>query len=236
LISTPEIQLPEGEVHIWIEKLSLEPELVAEGKKTLSLAETTRADRFHQRRDHDRYVLAHARLRQILSRYTAVDAAKLEFEVSEFGKPSLAQTTNAQQINFNVSHSGDWIMLGVVRNARIGVDIEEVKPESATTEVAERFFTKREIAELRALPPDQRVIGFFNCWTRKEAYLKALGCGLSADPRDFEVTVLPGVLPGIRQRLQKDAADWGLFDLSKTGYVASLATNQKLVTVKRKSG
>lgn len=236
MISTPEIQLPEGEVHLWVEQLHVDLKSVAEAKKLLSKAEITRADRFRHRRDHDRYVAAHARVRQILARYAGIDAAKLEFEVSEFGKPSLGAGTERQGINFNLSHSGDRFLLGIVRNARIGVDIEEIKPESATSDVAERFFTKRENADLQSLPPEDRIVAFFNCWTRKEAYLKALGCGLSVSPTDCDVTLLPAASPEIRRRTATDPADWALIDLSADAYAAAAATDTKPVKVQRKSG
>jgi 4'-phosphopantetheinyl transferase len=236
LNSTPEIEIPEREVHVWIERLVLSPEAVTEAKKLLLNNEIARAERFHYQRDHDRYVAAHARLRQILSKYTGIDPSRLEFEISEFGKPSLHPPTNQYLINFNLSHSGDWLLLGVVRNARIGVDIEEIKAESATSEVAERFFTKRENAELQSLPPDQRTIAFFHCWTRKEAYLKALGCGLSASPTDCDVTLLPAASPEIRQGIPKDAAEWSMFDLSDRSYAAAAAIDARQLNVQRKSG
>ena len=209
---------------------------VAEAKKLLPREEVMRAERFHHGRDHDRYVAAHARLRQILSKYTGITASRLTFESTEFGKPSLQPATNECGINFNLSHSGDWFLLGVVRNARIGIDIEEIERESATADVAKRFFTPRENAELQSLPPDLRTIAFFHCWTRKEAYLKALGCGLSVSPTDCEVTLLPTASPELRQRITKDATEWALIDLSASGYAAAAAVDKKPVKVQRKSG
>jgi 4'-phosphopantetheinyl transferase len=236
LTATPEIEIPEREAHIWLEQLPLAPESVSEGKKLLSKAEIVRADRFHHRRDHDRYVAAHARVRQILSKYTGIAPSGLEFDVSEFGKPSLRAAGNKRLINFNLSHSGDWILLGVARNARIGVDIEEIKPEAATLDVAERFFTKHEREDLLTLFEGDRVIAFFRCWSRKEAYLKALGCGLSASPTDCDVTLLPEALPEIRQRIRSDTAEWSLFDLSSPAYGAATAIDEKVVNLKRKGG
>jgi 4'-phosphopantetheinyl transferase len=236
LSAIPELLIAEREVHIWTERLPLSTSSVLEAKKLLSQTEITRADRFHHRRDHDRYVAAHARLREILSKYTAICAPELQFASGEFGKPSLDPSNNPHQINFSLSHSGDWFLLGIVRNARIGVDIEEITPESATSDVAERFFTKRENAELQTLSSDQRVIAFFNCWTRKEAYLKALGCGLSASPTDCDVTFLPEAPPEIRQRIPTDSGDWSLFHLSGDGYVAAAAIDQKPVTLTTKNG
>jgi 4'-phosphopantetheinyl transferase len=236
LNATPDIEIAEREVHIWTERLALSPEAVAEAKAVLSKSEIARAERFHFRRDHDRYAVGHARLRQILSGYTGFQASRLEFELSEFGKPSLHPAMNGRGIDFNLSHSGDWFLLGITRNARIGVDIEEIRPESATDEVAERFFTKRENAELRTLAADERIVAFFKCWTRKEAYLKALGCGLSASPTDCDVTLLPGAQPQIRQRVAKDSDQWSLFDLSSEGYIAAVAIDGTGITIKRKSG
>jgi 4'-phosphopantetheinyl transferase len=236
LRSTPEIQITEREVHIWAEQLTSAPESIAAVKELLSKEERNRADRFCYRRGHDLYVAAHARLRQILSRYTGFEPGKLDFKKTEFGKPSLNPVMNERQIDFNLSHSGDWLLIGIARNTRIGVDIEEIRPESATDDVAARFFSDREYAELQSLPTDERIVAFFKCWTRKEAYLKALGCGLSVSTRDFDVTLLPQGSVEIRKQILTDSAEWSLFDLSRSFYIAAVAVEGKSISVQTKSG
>ena len=223
----PEIELPEGEVHAWMERLTWTDALLAEARATISKEENERADRFVHEVHRNRYLISHFKLRKILAKYVTTAARELQFEFSEFGKPFLTTGNNPAGINFNLSHSGERMLLGVVRKANIGVDIEEIRPESATLEVAARFFTERENEELRSLSGREQMEAFFNCWTRKEAYLKAIGFGLSIDPKDCEVSLLPTALPDLLKlaELPRDKGLWSLFHLSEHGYIGAIAVD-----------
>lgn len=236
---TPEIQLPEGEVHAWIEPLIWTEALLAEARETLSMEENQRADRFLQDLHRNRYLISHLNLRRILAQYLRTPPRELQFETSEFGKPSLPLSQNRVGVNFNLSHSNERMLLGVIRDAAIGVDIEEIRPESATLDIAARFFTERENEQLRSLSGAEQVEAFFNCWTRKEAYLKAIGLGLLIDPKQCEVSLLPASLPKLIKTVKssdgRDRDRWWLFHLSGTGYIGSVAVNHQCI-LKQKSG
>ena len=220
--------LRENEVHLWIAPLDGEPSVQDTAKSLLSAEESAKAERFLRARDRRRYQVAHGMLRAILSLYAACSPAELQFDVAAYGKPSLAQDINPAGLTFNMSHSGDRMLVGVVRNVMIGVDLEEVRPEAATLDVAARFFTPWENAELKALFGAEQVTAFFNCWTRKEAYLKALGCGLSVDPRECEVTLRPGNPPQIRRVVPNETpgTQWNLYDCPIEGsFISAIAVN-----------
>jgi 4'-phosphopantetheinyl transferase len=117
----------------------------------------------------------------------------LQFQYSEFGKPSLAQPSELHPpVEFNVSHSGDLVLIALSRRRTLGVDIERMRMDVATEEIATRFFSVNECRDLATVAPDLRCAAFFACWTRKEAYLKARGDGLSLPLEQFDVSFLPG--------------------------------------------
>lgn len=150
----------------------------------LSEAEWDRARRFVFRRDRERFVAAHAALRQILSIRSGISAALLEFDQGEFGKPSLVGQAD---LRFNLSHSQSVALIAVHEEADVGVDVEVLRPMPDALALAATCFTPDEIRFLQALPSDARDHAFLVGWTRKEACLKSLGLGLSADPTCLEV-------------------------------------------------
>ena len=115
----------------------------------------------------------------------------MEFRESQYGKPELVRTSREETLNFNLSHSHEAALVAVTLRRQIGVDIEYIKREFEWEEVAARFFAPGEVAGLRALPQEQQRRAFFTCWTRKEAYIKAKGGGLSIPLQEFEVSVSP---------------------------------------------
>src|SRR5207237_5593023 len=134
-------------------------------------------------------------LRWILGAYLGREPATLPFRYNDYRKPSLAEGDDVQ---FNLAHSDGLALLAVARGREVGLDLERVRPEVAGEEIAERYYSPAEVAAFRALPPSERERAFFACWTRKEAYLKALGRGLTVPLEGFEVTLAPGEPPGLR--------------------------------------
>lgn len=148
--------------------------------------ERDRAARFRFDKHRYRYIAARGALRSVLSSVTGHAAADLVFEYGEHGKPSLP----GQGLEFNLSHSENWALVGAtLAAAPIGVDIEKVNPDRSNPDIARRFFAEREIEELEGLAPDAYTKGFFNCWARKEAVLKAVGTGISGGLSSFAVPV-----------------------------------------------
>ncbi|MCC6299524.1 MAG: 4'-phosphopantetheinyl transferase superfamily protein [Anaerolineales bacterium] len=179
-------------------------------ENALSAEERQRAAKFHFEEDRRRYIVSHASLRGILARYLSVEPIQLKFSVNEYGKPFLAD----RELEFNLSHSGEYALVAVTRGRNIGVDVEQIRAEVEIEELASRNFSPREVSELMALPPAQRIIGFFNCWTRKEAYIKAQGLGLSLPLDSFDVSLgEPAVLRATRPNAD-EAVQWTALSLT----------------------
>lgn len=154
----------------------------------LSRDETARAARFIFEDDRRRYRAAHCALREILAQRLARHATSVVFHAGRHGKPSIAQAENTlESCRFNLSHSGDVALLGIVDYVEIGVDIEKLREFDDIWQLAEQNFTSREYWELSDTPAHERSRAFLRGWTRKEACLKALGCGLMVPPRSFHV-------------------------------------------------
>lgn len=213
----------EAEVHIWQAALAAPPSLRASLQGLLSPDELQRAGRFHFVRDRDHFVLARGLLRVILSLYTGTPAGRLGFVYNSYGKPALA---GGQAPSFNLSHSGDLVLYAVTAGRVVGVDVEQMRVDFATAEVAERFFAPEERDTLRGLPAELHTQGFYNCWTRKEAYIKARGEGLSIPLDRFEVTLIPGAPAALlhSEGGREETARWRLEELDPgPAYAAAVA-------------
>ena len=193
----------------------------------LSKQETNRANKFYFSIDKKRYLLTRALLKNILSRITDTPARQLHFKFNEHGKPYLE---SFKHIYFNISHSGDIGLLAVTDCAAIGIDVEQYRKRLQLREIAERFFSKYETDILLNLPDNQKISAFFSCWTRKEAFIKALGLGLTLPLKNFDVTLQPAEkakLVEIRHKNEK-AADWTLKDIPlENDYAAAYAVKFK---------
>jgi 4'-phosphopantetheinyl transferase len=173
------LELPElsaDALHVWSLHL---PDFSSEGMEVLhavlSSKEQAKAARFHRELDRRSSIAARGALRLLLSGYTATPAAKLVFQYSENGKPALAPS-DAAAVSFNVSHSGDWVVLAFQRGGQVGVDVEKVQKKRAVLAIAARYFTPAERAQLEGADDPSRL--FFQLWVRKEAYVKACGSTL----------------------------------------------------------
>ena len=178
-------------VDVW--RIDLQPPAVVltAVERLLADDELERADRFRFERDRRRFVAARAALRLLLGGLLAVDAREIVFAYGPHGKPALAARF-AGACTFNVSHSDELALVAISRDAALGVDVEHMRPLPDADAIAVHAFSPREIAGLRALPADDRHAAFFACWTRKVAYLKALGSGLAKPLDAFDVTFAPG--------------------------------------------
>jgi len=231
--STP--AFPTGRVDVWRVRLD-EPALVSVEASALSPDEIARAGRFHFEKDRKHFTQCRSALRALLAGYLAIPATEIRFEYLTTGKPRLAAEQNPHALQFNVSHSANMALIAVGSEQRLGVDIEKIRGDVDTASLAERFFSLRERAGLQALPDRLRVPGFFACWTRKEAFLKATGDGLSFSLADFSVTTHPDLDPELEEINGNTEAGklWFLADLSVVdGYRATVAlalSNSRLET------
>lgn len=175
-------------VRLW--RVNLDVNLAAGDLAMLSAAEQDRAARFRFERDARRYGASHVALRQVLAHALGLaDPAQIDYAHNAHGKPQLA----TGGLHFNMSHSGDWALIGISTRHALGVDLEVCKPMPDASDLAQRHFTPAEYAAYLASPLDQREATFLRCWTRKEACLKALGSGLSIEPRGFEAGIHPDI-------------------------------------------
>lgn len=220
------IALGNDEVHVWRAALNLTASYVQRLRQTLSTDEQARAERFHFQTDREHFVVARGLLRSILAGYLDVAPGQLRFGYSPYGKPTLAGEFEKHGICFNLSHSGGLVLYAVTRGRELGIDLERIRPDFADERIAEQFFSPRETAALRALPTSMQHVAFFNCWTRKEAFIKARGEGLSLPLDQFEVSLVPGA-PAALLKTGGDALEasrWVLQELiAGTGYAAALA-------------
>lgn len=194
-------ELAADEIHVWHLPLVIPPGSQSGWWATLPPAERERADKFAFPHLRERYIAAHANMRRLLAAYLRLDAASLQFEVAARGKPSLP----GQPLHFNLSHTNDHGLLAVTRAGEIGVDIESPDRKLDRTGIAGRFFSKAEADELASLPDEQQAEAFCNLWTRKEAWLKATGVGISEGLNQVEFNCRPGE-PARLLRIEGEAA------------------------------
>jgi 4'-phosphopantetheinyl transferase len=213
--------LRENAVHIWLVQTNGESISLGDFKDLLSSVEQDRASKFKFETDRRRYITAHAALRSILSIYVNSPARELQFASGPYGKPKLAPIHDKKKIAFNLSHSHELALIAVTQGREIGVDVERVREDFAFDEVAQRFFTTREVAALHALPLHLQREAFYKCWTSKEAFLKAKGTGLSGQLDEVEMMLTDHVL-----RLKGTIPNLSLIELTVyAGYVAALVVD-----------
>ena len=214
--------LPPDEVHVWRTGLSPGDAELAAASSLLSPDERARADRFMMERSCVSFTAARAFLRRVLARYVAADPAALAFRYTEFGKPSLA---TGGDLRFTLSHSGDLAVLAIARAREVGIDVEAIRP--VDPHLPERFFSRREVAAIAAVPEPDRLAAFFRCWTRKEAFLKATGEGFNRSLASFAVTLGRHEPPAVSwvEDDPGEAARWQIAGLDLgPGYAGALAS------------
>jgi 4'-phosphopantetheinyl transferase len=219
------VTFPQGRIDVYSVRLD-EPATSVPEATILSPDERARSQRFHFEKDRIHFCRCRAALRELLAGYLASPAEEIRFEYMASGKPQLAPDQNLRGLQFNVSHSANMGLIAIGSGHRLGVDIERIRADVDTNALAERFFSLRERAGLKALPAHLRVPAFFACWTRKEAFLKATGDGLSFPLADFSVSTDPENDPELEEitgnvEVQKK---WFLSDLKPIdGFRAAVA-------------
>ncbi|MGQ3892321.1 4'-phosphopantetheinyl transferase family protein [Legionella sp. CNM-4043-24] len=189
-------RLDRTQIDIWQFSLAREPEHAFE---QLNDEEKIRARRYHFERHQRRFIVARAMLRAILAAYLNEPARQLQFDFNRQGKPFLAHPSNIQ---FNLSHSGEWALLAVGREHPMGIDLEFFSARPYV-DLGAQLFSDREMQGLRALPSRLQALGFFHVWAQKEAFIKASGLGLSYPTREFSVSSLPGEVETVEDRLHQ---------------------------------
>ena len=189
--SQGELSLSSDEIHVWQVFFDREESHFNELARTLSEDERLKAKRFYFQKDQRRFVVTHGILRNILGRYLKIEPKRLKFSYGSHGKPAIDGVTDGHSLYFNMSHSHSLALFAFTWGRKIGVDVEYVRSMPDAEEIAQRFFSPRENAVFRTVPAGKKLEAFFNCWTRKEAFLKAIGNGLSRSLDSFEVSLAP---------------------------------------------
>lgn len=227
------VELPPDEIHLWRVDLDSSAITGSSEGNPLSQDELARAARFRFERDRKRFADTRIALRTILSAYIRIKAHEIKFDYRLNGKPEISESQNCNRIRFNISHSGRFALIGVTLGRRIGVDIEKYR-ELEFLDIARRYFSESEYAELQVIPARKLQPYFFSCWTRKEALLKGLGEGISnfLDQVSVNVGDSPAEITDFRGKPDV-ARQWRLLDLNvDPDYAAAIAVEGKFVKIR----
>jgi 4'-phosphopantetheinyl transferase len=222
------LDLERGQIHLW---MAFFDEIRDEGllqryDRLLAPEEREQRRRFHFEIDQHRYLITRALVRSVLSRYATVEPQEWTFAANAYGKPAIAKADrSAQHINFNISHTNSLILLGMTSDGALGVDVENYRAREAPLNIANQFFAPEELRELQALPRAQQHDRFFECWTLKESYIKALGMGLSI-PLGWFSFCFPGegtLRVSMRPELNDSPSRWRFWQFrSAASYLAAV--------------
>lgn len=230
--STPPdaLSLQGGEVHVWRVDLEQTDEVVQQFRETLDPDELHRASRFYFEQHRRAFIVGRGFLRDVLSRYLKSKPEMLEFSYGPYGKPALSRDT---RLRFNMSHSHNVGLLAITEDNQLGVDIEHIRADFATEDIARRFFSRCEVDVFNTLQKEEQVSAFFRCWTRKEAFIKATGRGLSQELAGFDVTLGPGVRAELLRVEDDDASRWSLCDIDVgEDYAGALAVEGAILNLR----
>ncbi len=220
------LHLYEQEVHVWRASLAV-PELAREDlRRVLAKEEIARAAQFHFEKDRNRWIVGRGILRILLGRYANTDPDRIQFRFNDYGKPVLAFPDLSTSLQFNVSHSQDLALYAFTSNRQVGIDVEYKRADLDYEALARVSFSPDEQALLRSLPQELKRVAFFNCWTRKEAFIKARGQGFSIPTDKFDVSFLAGEPAALLQNRESlpESTRYALQELAPgTGYAGALA-------------
>jgi 4'-phosphopantetheinyl transferase len=219
------LTLSRSEIHLWRAPLDLAQSRAVVLQAILNAEEQARASRFRFDRPRCDFIIARSVLRIILSRYLDIDPRHLEFQYGAHGKPELA-VPQQKWLQFSLAHSGGWVLYGMACERPIGIDLEEIRPVASLEKLVEQFFAPAEYAVFAGLPWQQKLSSFYSAWTRKEAYVKARGLGMSLPLNQYAVTVAPETVPALiideKGPVSEDL--WSFLDVEVApGYAAALA-------------
>ena len=219
-------ELGPGVVHLWQRRLHASGAEVSACYRLLSNEEQERARRFLVERARNEFILTRGTLRSLLARYLGSTPQEVRFRYAVRGKPALE---GGSDLSFNVSHTDGLALMAFVKRRAIGVDVENLDRNIESERLAERFFSERERQALRPLRGDELQAAFFRCWTRKEAYIKAKGEGLSLPLHQFDVSIAEGDQAAllVTRPDPEEAARWTVRDVPfGPGYAAAVAVAQ----------
>lgn len=220
-------------VDVWLISVEQQSSQLEHLERCIDADERARASRIRSEDGRHSYVLAHGALRQILAKYLPALPHELRFGRGEHGKPSLLPRDGWADLRFNLAHSRDSIVVAVAQGRDLGVDVEWIDADSPSLNVAKQFFSSRERQLLCEVPTELRLRAFYECWVRKEAFVKGIGAGLTMPLQSFDVSLgrdEPARLLGCRTDPTAPAR-WSLFTLKfSPDYAAALAIEASQVS------
>lgn len=215
-------ELKAKEVHLWHGELDLDPRALFEIKKSLPNYEVVKSKRFQFERDRNRFLATRAILRNLLANYLKEDPTDFEFDQGSHGKPKLIHPKGMNQLLFNLSHSENRAIFAFSWSCELGVDIECHREITDLATIAKTNFNRNEWSSLLRLPKEDHLAAFFRCWTRKEAFIKAIGEGLSYPLDQFEVSFLNDEPTQVVWAQREQPSHWWIWNLP-VGHRASAA-------------
>lgn len=224
--------LAHNECHIWqacVDGVSKEQFDTMFG--SLSSEEQSRANRFLLEKHKNMFILTHSMLRQIISCYLHILPDEILIEKNNFGKPKIKKEQCAIPLNFNLSHSKNLVLFAFTLEYEVGIDIEYIRAVKGYKKIAQKVFSQKEIHALSSLSNEDQTIGFFNCWTRKEAFIKALGVGMHYPLKQFSVDICSGREYWNLQDDNIDTKNWSFVSLDLKDFAAALAVTGKIDTI-----
>jgi 4'-phosphopantetheinyl transferase len=228
------IRLELNVIHVWSASLEIIKKDIPVFRRLLTPDEKERADRFCFEKDQANFITGRAILRTLLGRYTNQSPADVKFVYNSYGKPLLKKQVQSPLLNFNLSHSGGKVLYAFSRGVPLGIDLEKMKPNIDLVAIAQRFFSPGEVSSLFSLKKSDRAEAFYACWTRKEAFIKAMEMGLSLELDKFDVSLRPGEparLISIKFQNQ-NTRNWSLYDLKVfPGFKACLAVRSRNIVI-----
>lgn len=216
------VLLVENEVHVWRASLEAPLSTVYGLQSILSEEEVRRAMQFRFEKDRRHWIVAHGILRRLLGQYLYIDPHEVRFMTNAYGKPFTVYPPHGSRLQFNLSHSADLALFAVAYDRHVGVDIEYMRADVDCEALAQYHFSANECAALSTLPAAARQEAFFHCWSRKEAYIKARGEGLSIPLGEFDVSLAPGEPAALLESRENPqaTAQWSLRALAPGGRYA----------------
>lgn len=217
--------LSSGRVNVWFAMLDRPGMGVHRLARLLDPSERGKAESFRFERDRNRFVAAKAVLRTILGTCLGENPRRIAFLRGRYGKPVLPEEFGGGRVRFNMSHSHGAALVAVALGREVGVDLESVRPLDNPDDLSESAFSPAERDAIRSLPEGARLRAFFDCWTRKEAFIKAVGAGLSFPLKGFDVSIAPGAGPRaiVVRENPRDGVRWMLHSMDiHPAYAAAL--------------
>ncbi len=223
-----DVALAANEIHVWRAPLDVPLSTIQVLQPVLNPEELTKAERFRFAKDRDRYIVGRGVLRMLLARYVQQPPEGLSFAYNQYGKPTLSNLPEGKSLEFNISHSHDLALFAFTSIGPLGVDVEYMREDIDYEQLAQHFFSVQENASLQSLPRTMWRQAFYNCWTRKEAYIKARGEGLAIPLDQFDVSLKPGELAALLSSRESDVANWTFQELLPgADYGGALAINNR---------